>query len=341
MALIDMEGGDHVGNFIQKGWTLNPDAIIGGRVRGQAWRMASGPLGANIVKIFPTTYPSVICGLAFQITGGLIPGAANKNIFQLYDGGGGYVAGLNVDNSTHLAVYANGGSTLVGTGTTPIAMNTWYYVELKIVVAGASGSCELHVNGLSSPAEIPATTGNFGTNNIGRFSMQRNGNNQSDVCGDDWYILDLTGPAPQNNFLGDVTVETLMPNGDGAHTAWVPTPVGTHWNKENEIPPDNDTTYVSSSNPGDLDTYTVTPLAQPTGAVYGVMTNLYARKNDAAVHTIAPVIRQSGTDNIGATTVGLSTSYLWYRQLYPLDTTGAAWTPTSVDNAEYGIKMVV
>ena len=341
MALIDIEGGDHMTNglFTAKGWTVNPDQVVAGRVRGKAWKMQAGPVGSNIQKVFASSYPSVVAGLAFEITGGLIPGTASKPIFSLYTAAGALIGGVNTDVSSHLVVVNSGGTT-IGTGTTNIALNTWYYIELKLVV-GTSGSCELHLNGV--PGEIASTTGSFGTTNVGRINFQRPGNNQSDVSIDDLYVLDLTGSSPLNDFLGDVTVETLYPQSDGTHQDWTPNTAGAHYSKVNESSgtyPDDDTTYVSDVTPGAIDTYTVGSLAALTGTVYGVATNLYARKDDAAARTIAPVIREAGTDYAGATTGGLTTSYLFYRQLYPLDPAGAAWTIASVNGAEYGVKEV-
>ena len=245
------------------------------------------------------------------------------------------IASVSTNSSSRLQV-TNSAGTVIATGTTVVAMSTWYYVELKLVV-GTSGSCELHLNGVSG--EIGSTTGNFGTTNIGRFGASE-AQNSPGIQLDDWYLLDTTGSSPQNDFLGDVTVETLFPNADGTHQAWTPSAAGAHYTKVNEQTPDGDTTYVSDISPGDIDTYTVGSLATLSGTVYGVATNLYARKDDAAGRQVAPVIREAGTDHVGATTGGLTTSYLFYRQLYPLDPAGAAWTIASVNGAEYGVKEV-
>ena len=342
MALIDVEGGDHLGStlFTAKGWSLNPDGTAAGRVRGQAWRMNNSNSPRSISKPLPSAYSTVIVGVGFFLTSasGGSPGAANHTIVTLKTGAGAAVASVGTDGSAHLTVSNSGG--VVATGTVVIALDTWYYVEAKIVV-GSSGSCELHLNGVSG--EIASTTASFGTTNIGQVRFAQPGNNLSDLFLDDLYLLDTTGAAPQNDFLGDVTVETLYPNGDGTHQDWTPSAAGAHFSKVNESSgtyPDGDTTYVSDVNPGDIDTYTVGSLAALTGSVFGVATNLYARKDDAAGRQIAPVIREAATDHVGATTVGLTTSYLFYRQLYQLDPAGAAWTIASVNGAEYGVKEV-
>ena len=341
MALIEMEGGDHygTGQFVQKGWTVNPDGQIAGRVRGLGWKATNSGIGNTVAKIFPSSYSTVYIGFGLAITGGLLPSSANKQVCQIYTGPGSQVCTIITDGSQRLAIQ-NAAGTTIATGTTNIALGSWYYIEIALTV-GTSGTAELHLNGLSSPPEIPSTVGNFGTVGVGRIGFNRPPNNQSDVNWDDLYVLDNTGPAPLNNFLGDVTVETLYPVGDGAHQAWTPSAAGSHYSLVNEHPPDGDSSYVSDITPGDMDTYTVNSLAALTGTVYGVATNLYVRKDDATARTIAPVIRMAGVDYTGATTVGLTTSYLYYRQLYSQAPSGAAWTIANVNSSEYGIKEVI
>ncbi len=66
---------------------------------------------------------------------------------------------------------------------------------------------------------------------------------------------------------------------------------------------------------------------------------MYARKDDAAVRQIAPVIRQAGSDNVGAT-VTLSSTYQFFQQIYNQDPTAADWTPTTFNADEFGIKEI-
>lgn len=338
MALIDIEGGDHLnsGLFTAKGWNLNPSALHAGRVRGWGWEIGSSPSGIQMGKVLPSTYSTVIVGVGFQMA----VATASRAVLRVANAAGSTVVAAVSTNASGVLQVTNSAGTVIATGTTVIANATWYYVELKIVV-GTSGSCELHLNGVSG--EIASTTGNFGTTNVGLVALSGQADTANSNYFDDFYILDTTGSSPQNDFLGDVTVETLFPNGDGTHQDWTPSAAGAHFSKVNESTgtyPDGDTSYVSDITPGDIDTYTVGSLATLTGTVFGVATNLYARKDDAAGRTVAPVIREAGTDHVGSTTPGLSTSYLFYRQLYQADPAGAAWTIASVNAAEYGIKEV-
>jgi len=80
-------------------------------------------------------------------------------------------------------------------------------------------------------------------------------------------------------------------------------------------------------------------LSTTGGSVFAVQTVLAARKDDAGVRQIAPVIRQSTTDYDG-TTVTLSSTYDQYRQIYPQDPTATNWTIANVNADEFGVKTI-
>lgn len=249
------------------------------------------------------------------------------------------IAALNVDATGKLFVSNHAGTT-IATGASTLVINSWNYLELGIVV-GVSGSCTVQLNGV---AEIATTTGDFGTTNIGCVGLLSTGisagitNTLTQY--DDVYVCDGGGGAPWNTFLGDCRVETQFPNADGSNLAWTPDTGVAHYSRVNETSPDGDASYVYDNTPGDRDSYHFNTLSGLVGTVYGVQTNIYARKDDAASRTIADVIRMSGVNYDGTTTAGLSTSYLYYWQLHQLDPTGTAWTINSVNTAEFGVKEV-
>ena len=238
-----------------------------------------------------------------------------------------------MDTSGHITVKNSGGTT-IATGTTALSAAGWAYIEFKLVINGASGSIEVHLNGVS---EIGTTTGNFGSTGVDSVNLTIGGVAiQTDY--DDMYACDTTGSAPNNTFLGDVRVTTEFPTSDGAHTAWTATGGGSHYTQVSDATPDDDTTYVSDSTPNDIDTYGFGDI-DGGATVYGVQVNLYARKDDAATRQVAPVIRQASTDYVG-TTVTLTATYTYYSQVYNQDPTSTNWTPGNVNSDEYGVKEI-
>ena len=127
-------------------------------------------------------------------------------------------------------------------------------------------------------------------------------------------------------------VETLYPVSDGHYTAWTPKTGSSHYQMVDEALIDGDGSYVYDASPGDIDSYKMDTFI---GSIYGAQLNIGARKGDAPLRQIKPLIRQSGTDYLGALAT-LSSDYLFYSWQLDLDPSGAAWTAATIHADEFG-----
>jgi hypothetical protein len=101
---------------------------------------------------------------------------------------------------------------------------------------------------------------------------------------------------------------------------------------------DADLSYISSSTPGDRQTFDFPDLGT-TGTVKAVQITAVARKDDAGTRTLAPVVRR-GTTNYDGTGTPLSASYVAVGNVYEQDpSTSAAWLVSGIDAGEFGIKV--
>jgi hypothetical protein len=155
---------------------------------------------------------------------------------------------------------------------------------------------------------------------------------------DDLYVLDDTGEAPCNTFLGDVKIEYLRPRAAGASQAWTPVGVAEHWRAvDDNATPDGDGTYVESVTPGQTDTNLYQPTGLPAGSIFGAQLSLLARKAAIGPRVIAPVVNAI----VGPPHVHLSAdSYVYHSTIYEKNpTTGAAWTIADVNAAQFGVTV--
>jgi hypothetical protein len=229
----------------------------------------------------------------------------------------------------------NVSNTVLGTGTTPLAANTWYHIQFRVVVHASTGQAELRLNG--AEGEINASNVNTGSSNIDTIAFWTS--NSQSMYVSDVVVQDTSGSAPWNTFLGDTRFVLPLPTGNsGTNNAWTAN-TGTKYGAVDEVSDNGDTDYISSATPGDRQTFTNAALGV-TGTVFAVQVTNHARKDDATVRTIAPVIRQGGVNYDGTTTPALSTSYIRYKQIYQQGPDGADWDVSRVDAAEFGVKMV-
>ena len=239
-------------------------------------------------------------------------------------------------------LYIARGATSVGASIQTVSPNTWYYIEFKVTVADSigAGTAVVRVNGetwitVATGSDLKATTNAYA-------DALRLGNATAGYqYFDDLYILDgVAGPvAGDNDFLGDVRVDSLLPTGAGSTTAWTPDS-SSNYARVNEAAPD-ETSYVSSVTVDQIDTYAMANLATTPAKIWAVQTGLVVRKMDAGSRSIAPVLRGADGDKVG-TTRSVGDSYYNYQQVYeqnPL-TTPADWTESSLNAIEMGIKLI-
>jgi len=225
-----------------------------------------------------------------------------------------------------------------------VKMNEWFYVEFRALIHASAGQVEVHVNGVQviNVAGIDTVSDGGVTAEITKWTFLTSAGGGTSYYVDDFYILDTTGGAPQNTFLGDVHAEYLSPTAPGADQDWSVVGVGTHWQAVNDgSSPDDDTTYIQSSTANQSDTEVYANTGLPAGGtIFGVQVGLYTRKTDSGLRAVAPIVRHAGVDQVGTPQNPSFGSYVYLLQLYETNPgTGAAWTIAGVNDAEFGIKV--
>jgi len=241
--------------------------------------------------------------------------------------------------NTGAVLVRGGGSATLGTSTNVLSLNTYYYLEWRLLVGNAGiGQSEVRVNGVSWLALTGVDT--QGTVNA-TATVLKCGTVQSSAGSldiDDLYICDGTGSAPHNTFLGDCRVDSLLPNADVTPQQWTPSTGTTHYTLVDETAP-NTTDYVSSSTPTHRELFGMQDLTAATGTIYGAQLNLAALKSDAGTRSIKSLIK-SGSSEILGSTIALSTSQLYTLQIQVTDpATSVAWTESGINAVNCGAEV--
>jgi hypothetical protein len=348
MALLFMESFDHYATAdLATKWSGTTVANATVPTIGAFGRRASngcrftGPFEDPAVKSYLTkaVTPSSGFVVGFSIKVSAAPtGSFGCAIVAMLDGA---TAQLAVRLRTDMTLALLRGSTTLATSTTTLAAGVEAYIEFSGLIHSSAGAATVRINSVSA-ATFSGNTQNSGSATWSTLALGMNagsvGNGQGanyDV--DDVYLLDQSGSAPWNTFLGDCRVDARYPTAAGATTGWTPS-TGANWAAVDDAAPNGDTDYVSTVTVPATDTY-VTQDAPVTGAtIYGVQHCLSMKKLDAGACTIAPVIRHSGVDYPGAN-LSPGTAYAYGLQIASLNPgTGAAWTEAGFNAAEFGMK---
>jgi hypothetical protein len=373
MALISFQGFDGLnsaadlvtGPFSSATQTLNPSYVtyyvnsanarggvgkcVGVNVSVPGGNTIGNPGYLAFVKGYNETISAAIIGCALQLPtaspnfatppSGFL-GFMNAGVFQCY---------VTVDQSGAVKAYRGvpGSGTLLGTSGSTVSPTSYNYMEVQAVIGtGTSGSITVRSGGATILTVSGVNTSNDSTVNLTQgvvgviAGSTGTGISSADIAYfDDLVLLDTTGGAPANTFLGDVRVQTVYPTGAGALTQWTPL-TSTNWSQVSETAMDSDTSYTVSGTNGQIDLFTQGGISVTPLTIFAVKIRLACRLDSAGGDTVAGELRSASTNYVATAQPVLSTySYLDF--IWALDPgTGIAWTKTGVNAAQIGYNRV-
>lgn len=329
MALLFCDGFDD-GPITNK-WTGTSISIVAGR-NGNGGQIGGG--NNSMLRPF-TASATVIIGFACRITG------EHPLVAVRSDGVGADQLTITVSPGGSLVLRrGDRNGTILATSTTPIVMNSWHYIEMKATIADAGGECIVRIDGVDR-INFTGDTRNGGTSALVDGVLFPGSSFTGTVRTiDDLYVCDATGTV-NNDFLGDIKIETLYPSGNGTSSQLT----GSDGNStDNYLLVDEAGTpatadYVASGVTGQRDTYAFSNLATNSGPVKGIQINSYANKTDAGSRSIKALALSGGSTATGVMTP-LQTTYNAHLQIQETDPNGGgAWTIASVNAAEFGVEV--
>jgi hypothetical protein len=224
-------------------------------------------------------------------------------------------------------------------------IGVYRYSEHKVVVNADPGGGSLSINyQLKIDNQIVATVNNFVSSAFGRVGVDQQIASIlfSRHVGlvDDFYINDLTGAAPDNDYWGDTRMGIRRPNG-AISAQFTPTPAVANYLNVDDPTTDNAATHNDSSTVGHKDEFDFEDSTLPGGTVIrtvGIMTSA-ARLTTSGPRQIKSFIKHGGVEVQGGTH-DLSDTYYIQQQLAPVCTsTGAGWTPAQLNAATGGYVL--
>lgn len=342
MSLLFVDGFDHyaVADLLKK-WTTKEGststlAIDVGRRNGGALSSGIGS-SVGVTKTLPAAKNTLIVGVAYKLTAQNGTGA-NRGILQFRDSSTVHLTvRINVDLTLSVLKGTDIG-TVLGVSSETLDVGSFNYIEFKATIDDVAGSFELRINGinvLSASGIDTRTTGGNASANV--IMVGSNGSNGPSWVIDDFYICDNSGSS-NNDFLGDVRIDTLLPNADGTFSQFVPSTGTSHFALVDETAP-NTTDHVDGVNVGDRDSFNCQDLtALIAQTVFGVQVNAFAQKDDAGSKSISTFAR-NGTTNSDGASFGLSTSQVCLSQMFEKQPSGVDWTESAVNASEFGVRV--
>lgn len=320
------------------------DALTSGWTSVQSYSSTGGRFSTGSFGCTQTTATSRLAAIGTGGTVGFVwsGGVASSTGFLRLLEGATLHLDLRLDALGRIIVTRNG-TQVGGTGTTVIPSATFPVIQFKFVISDTVGTIDVWVN---DNLEISATgldTRNAGTaGSIDAVGWGGGGSAAYSGSVSEIYINSNAGSAPNNGVWGSYRIQAKRMSAAGNSAQWTPSASTNVSNVDDAAGNDGDTTYNSSSTPGQIDLFQTSAISSTSGTVPAIMHRIVARKDDAGVRTIRPKQRQSST-NYSGTTQTLTTAYAHYTEVVEVNpATGVAYTVAEMraTDPEFGYEIV-
>jgi len=240
--------------------------------------------------------------------------------------------GFNIENATGSQVFAGAAGAY--------QLNTWHWVEVRLLVDGAAGQLEIRVDGVQV---VNLTNQDFddGAGDLDQIEFQ-NGTNSGNSRIDDVVVWDGSAETDSpfvNNFLGDMRLIADVPDAT-TQEQWTRVGGGAanHEAVDDALPGanDGDTTHVDGGVGVVSDIYSFPDLPGPVNAIHAVGSMVELKKSDAGA--VAQNVNTKITSGVAQATspnYTLTTDYTMFRHVaYHDPNTSADWLKAAADAVE-------
>jgi len=334
MATLVMEGFE--AGSVEVCSSYNNASVSDSHPRTGSYALYVGGLGNYALFDLGSGKTEIYLGIAVYVTGG----QHLYTLLELIDSGGTSQVSFAVDETNQtLKAYRGSENEPVFAYGGFVPLNRYKYIETHLVIHDTSGVCTVKIDG----TQVINYSGDVCNGGAADIKVIRIGTNTgaatsySDAYYDDFVVNDTTG-SYNNSWTGRGGIELLSPNGAGNSTDLTAS-AGSNYECVDDVPPDDDTTYVYGSTQDNHDGYTLTNTTQ-TGTVEAIKWFAYAKTTAAGSDAIKRHLRINGTDYNGASDLNLTTDYAYYKEILeenPDDS--AAFETADLDAMEAGVVV--
>lgn len=233
----------------------------------------------------------------------------------------------------------NAAGTIVATATNSITAATWQFVEFRVKQSPTLGEIECRVNNVTVASAINQ---NMGSTAISQIRIESHATSAV-VNIDDLYVLDTTGSAPQNTFIGDSRLTVLRPKANGNNNNFTPTGAASNFEAVDDALQDGDATFVEAGQLGAKEDYNqddFVDLGISPGTIFSTQVVNCAKKTDAGALRYEDQMIIAGTAFKSAEVTATSTLYKMSTFINDVDPSdSAAWTEAKIAAAGSGIEI--
>lgn len=343
MATLSLTGFDS-GDTLDIVSTTGTASVQNTTVRSAGYALRCNPTttatGSALIQGFANTgggaaWSASVTYLRFYFRIATLPASANEEFFTIETSGVAVKISGRITSAGNIQLYSSTTLQLGSDGTTTLALNRWYRIEVKCGTGLANVIYELRVNGITELSGNGALLNTAsGEARLGKVT-DRNGQSV------DFYYDDVL--VSDTDFPGQGRIRVKIPVGIGAYDAFTSSSGGAKNTDVDEIPTNATDWVVTSGTSGQAQTFTLTSNANASinGQINTVKLFTAWRNHNpvtsAGNGTVRLRLRSGTTDLDTGADIATGNSYLGRQMLSDTDpNTGAAWTEAALDSVQGG-----
>jgi hypothetical protein len=337
MARVFTEGFE-MGDILFISSTAGTVAAATDQARSGLYSLKLTGNAASATRILTTALSEFYTRFGFRLTS---YGLATNQFFNWYKDTN-LIGHIRLNGTTRRVEIYSGTGTLLTTGAIALSLDTWYLFEFRIKIDDSTGAIELKIDGVSDATYAGDTKPGSDTN-VNALQWRATQTGQI-VYVDDLALNDTNG-ASDNSWCGDGKIVAVWPDGNGDASQLT----GSDGNSTDnyllvdDVPKDDDTTYVASSTAGQYDLYNLGAVSLPAGyTINRIYAECRAREDAAAGDSIQLGIKPSGGSESWSASRAVTTSYARYvgseHTVNPADS--GAWEAADINALQAGPKVV-
>lgn len=216
-----------------------------------------------------------------------------------------------------------------------VSLDVWHRLEMKATIHNTAGAVEVRVDENPVIVLTNVDTQDSGSSTIVDTVTIYAGFNTARQHFTNIVFIDDTG-TDNTGFIGGARVITLYPNADTSQKDFTPDSGSTNYDRVNESPQDDDTSYVESNTVAHKDLYEMDDLTVNPIQIFGLSITAILRKDDSGSRTVKTIGEQGGTED-QSPEIFPATAYRVYEYIIENDpASGGDWTKITIDNMKAG-----
>lgn len=282
----------------------------------------------------------IVTGVGLGVYFDALPGVNKTHGFALRNNLNQDIIMFTVESDGSIGAYAGSAHTAIAASDPIIAANSWQHIEVRVVADTVVGECEVRVNERVVLALTGLNLGALGATQI-VYGMP-GGKVGADL---DWQIDDLVvwndDGLYNNDFIGPVRVELLMPTADTAETDWVRNTGSSDFSAINNNPPDGDTTYLTGTNVSDISEFEFADSPVETFNIRAIYVPTMGKLVAAGTGNVQTSLVSGADVSLGPDQT-FTTSYSYWGGVHETDpATDLPWTKAGIDAAKLRIEKTL